>query len=394
MPANAQRSSAPMRCAALIVAAGRGSRFGGERPKQYLDLAGQPVIRHTVRRFRDHPLVDAVVVVADPSHRACYEEALADLAIAPPVTGGDSRQESIRRGLEALAAADPPELVLIHDAVRPLLSPALIDRVVTALSDADAVLPVLPVVDTLKRVEGEQVVGAQAREGLVRAQTPQGFRFATILDAHRRLAGAELTDDAALASALGIPVRTVAGEERNLKITTPADLAEAERRLVAGQRWRTGIGFDVHRLVPGRRLVLGGVEIPHEVGLAGHSDADVVAHAITDALLGSVAAGDIGQHFPPSDPRWRDVDSAVFLGRAVELVAAAGGRVENVDVMLMCERPRIAPYREAIRARLAELLRLPRECVSIKATTTERLGFTGREEGIAAQAVVSVALSA
>jgi 2-C-methyl-D-erythritol 4-phosphate cytidylyltransferase/2-C-methyl-D-erythritol 2,4-cyclodiphosphate synthase len=394
MSAIAPRSSGPGPCAALIVAAGRGNRFGGHRPKQYLALAGQPVIRHTVRRFLDHPRIGSVVVVSDPGHRTYYEEALGDLAIASPVTGGASRQESIRRGLEALAAADPPEIVLIHDAVRPLLSPALIDRVVTALADADAVLPVLPVVDTLKRVAGEQVVGAQARDGLVRAQTPQGFRFAVILDAHRRLAGAELTDDAALASALGIPVRTVAGEEGNLKITAPDDLAEAERRLVAAQRWRTGFGFDVHRLVPGRRLVLGGVEIPHELGLAGHSDADVVAHAITDALLGSIAAGDIGQHFPPGDARWRDADSAVFLARAIELIAAAGGRVENVDVMLMCERPRIAPYREAMRARLAELLRLPVERVSVKATTTERLGFTGREEGIAAQAVVSVALPA
>jgi 2-C-methyl-D-erythritol 4-phosphate cytidylyltransferase/2-C-methyl-D-erythritol 2,4-cyclodiphosphate synthase len=392
MLAITNRSSVSSRCAALIVAAGRGDRFGGQLPKQYLDLAGSPVIRRTVLRLRDHPAIDEVVVVIDPSHRAFFDAALAGLAIAPPVAGGESRQESIRRGLEALAAGNPPELVLIHDAVRPLLSPALIERVVAALTDAEAVLPVLPVVDTLKRVAGGRVVGGQARDGLVRAQTPQGFRFAVILDAHRRLAGAELTDDAALASEVGIPVRTVAGEERNLKITTPDDLAEAERRLVAGPRWRTGVGFDVHRLVPGRRLVLGGIEIPHELGLAGHSDADVVAHAVTDALLGSVAAGDIGEHFPPSDPRWRDVDSAVFLVRAAELIASAGGRIENIDVMLMCERPRIAPYRAAMRARLAELLDLPVERVSIKATTTERLGFTGREEGIAAQAVVSVAL--
>lgn len=392
MPATARPPAASARCAALIVAAGRGHRFGGVRPKQYLPLAGQPVIRHTVRRFQEHALIDDVVVVIDPAHRALCDEALAGLAVAPPVAGGNSRQESIRRGLEALATSSPPERVLIHDAVRPLLSPALIDRVVAALEAADAVLPVLPVVDTLKRVDGGRVVGAQARDGLVRAQTPQGFGFALILEAHRRLAGAELTDDAALASELGIPVRTVAGEEGNLKITTPDDLAEAERRLSAGWRWRTGIGFDVHRLASGRRLVLGGIEIPHERGLAGHSDADVVLHAVTDALLGSVAAGDIGQHFPPGEARWRDADSALFLARALELVAAAGGQIEHVDVMLLCERPRIAPYREAMRARLAELLALPLAQVSIKATTSERLGFTGREEGIAAQAVVSVAV--
>jgi 2-C-methyl-D-erythritol 4-phosphate cytidylyltransferase/2-C-methyl-D-erythritol 2,4-cyclodiphosphate synthase len=381
-----------MRTVAILVAAGRGARFGGERPKQYAPLAGQPVLRHAVEAFLRHPAVDAVRVVIDPAHRDLHDEATRGLGLPPPVAGGATRQDSVRLGLESLAR-EPPRDVLIHDAARPLVSPALIGRVIDALGTHEAVLPALAVVDTLKRVAGDRVVGEQPREGLARAQTPQGFRYAPILAAHSALAGAALTDDTAVASASGMAVHTVPGEERNLKITTAGDLAEAEARLAAGRRFRTGMGFDVHRLAAGRRLVLGGVEIPHGKGLEGHSDADVVLHALTDALLGTIAAGDIGQHFSPADPRWKDADSALFLAHARDLVAAAGGAIEHVDVTLLCERPKIAPHRDAMRARIAAILGLEPGRVSVKATTMEGLGLVGREEGIAAQAVATVAFS-
>jgi 2-C-methyl-D-erythritol 4-phosphate cytidylyltransferase/2-C-methyl-D-erythritol 2,4-cyclodiphosphate synthase len=380
-----------MSCVAILVAAGRGSRFGGERPKQYALLAGRPVLRRAVESVLAHPAVEGARVVIDPAHRDLYDEATRGLGLPAAVAGGATRQESARLGLESLAAAAPRD-VLIHDAARPLLSPALLGRVISALDRHEAVLPVVPLVDTLKRVAGDRVVGEQPRDGLARAQTPQGFRYAAILAAHRALAGAALTDDSALASAAGLAVHTVPGEERNLKITTADDLAEAATRLERGRRWRTGLGLDVHRLAPGRRLVLGGVAIPHERGAEGHSDADVALHALTDALLGAIAAGDIGQHFPPTDPRWRGADSARFLAHARDLVAAAGGVVEHVDLTILCERPRLAPHRDAMRARIAAILGLEPGRVSVKATTTERLGFTGREEGIAAQAVATVAL--
>ncbi|MFO1067248.1 MAG: bifunctional 2-C-methyl-D-erythritol 4-phosphate cytidylyltransferase/2-C-methyl-D-erythritol 2,4-cyclodiphosphate synthase [Geminicoccaceae bacterium] len=379
------------RCVALIVAAGKGARFGDTTPKQYARLAGRPVLRRSVEAFMNHPRIDAVRVVIDPSHAALYAEATEGLSLLEPVAGGATRQDSVRLGLESLEPK-APDLVLIHDAARPLVSAAVIDAVIDALAEVDGALPVLRVVDTLKRVEAGLLVGDQPREGLARAQTPQGFRFATILDAHRRHRGHEQTDDTMLLTALGIPVRAVPGEERNLKITTGEDLAAAARHLAPARRWRTGSGFDVHRLVPGRRLMLGGIEIPHELGLDGHSDADVALHAITDALLGAISAGDIGQHFPPSDERWRDADSATFLAHAASLVAHAGGTVEHVDLTILCERPKIAPHRTAMQARIAAILGLRPDQVSIKATTTEGLGFTGRREGIVAQAVASVAL--
>lgn len=380
-----------MHCAALIVAAGRGERFGASLPKQYADLAGAPVLRRTVQAFRGCPGIGQVRVVIDPGHAEHYRKAVGDLDLPPAVAGGSTRQESVSRGLEALAA-DPPARVLIHDAARPLASPALIGRVMDALERHDAALPVLPVADTLKLVRDGMLAGERPRDGLARAQTPQGFRFAVILEAHRRLAGAAMTDDTALVAAMGVPVCAVAGEERNLKITTPDDMSEAGRRLAAAARWRTGTGFDVHRLVAGRRLVLGGIEIPHELGLDGHSDADVVLHALTDALLGCIAAGDIGTHFPPSDPQWAGASSDRFLAHARDLVQAAGGAVEHVDVTILCERPKIGPHRDAMRACIAGILGLPVDRVSVKATTTERLGFTGRGEGIAAQATATVAL--
>ncbi|HEX6015204.1 MAG TPA: bifunctional 2-C-methyl-D-erythritol 4-phosphate cytidylyltransferase/2-C-methyl-D-erythritol 2,4-cyclodiphosphate synthase [Geminicoccaceae bacterium] len=380
-----------MRTVALVVAAGRGERFGAGAPKQYADLGGKPVLRRAVEAFARHPRVDGVRVAIGAEDRAAYARAVAGLDLLEPVLGGNSRQETVRRGLESLAELAPAR-VLVHDAARPLVSAAVIGRVLAALDDHPAALPVLPVVDSLKRTEGRVVVGAVPRDGLARAQTPQGFRFEEILAAHRGADGHDHTDDAAIAAAAGLEVAWVEGEESNMKVTRPADLADAERFLGAHTRWRTGLGFDVHAFAPGRPLVLCGVPIPHELGLAGHSDADVAFHAVTDALLGAIGAGDIGSHFPPSDPRWRDADSARFLRYAAALVAERGGRVENVDLVIVCERPKIGPHRAEMAARLAEALGVGADQVSVKATTSERLGFTGRGEGIAAQAVASVAL--
>jgi 2-C-methyl-D-erythritol 4-phosphate cytidylyltransferase/2-C-methyl-D-erythritol 2,4-cyclodiphosphate synthase len=378
-------------CVALIVASGRGERFGAELPKQYLPLAGRPVLRHSLHAFLEHARVDEVRVVIHQDDLDRYAEATAGLEPGPPVLGGATRQESVRLGLEALAE-DPPARVLIHDGVRPLIDHALIDRVVDALDRAEAVLPALPVTDTLKRAEGARVHDTVDRTGLVRAQTPQGFAFHPILEAHRRFRGEALTDDTALASAAGIEVRIVAGAEDNLKITMPDDLARAERILAGNRMTRVGLGFDVHALGPGDSLVLCGVRIPFEASLIGHSDADVGLHALTDALFGALGEGDIGSHFPPSEPRWRGADSAVFLQHAGARVAARGGRIEHLDLTLICERPKIGPLRDRMVARVAEILGLPKDRVSVKATTTERLGFTGRGEGIAAQAVATVSL--
>jgi 2-C-methyl-D-erythritol 4-phosphate cytidylyltransferase/2-C-methyl-D-erythritol 2,4-cyclodiphosphate synthase len=380
-------------CVALIVASGRGRRFGAERPKQYQPLAGRPVLRHCLERFCRHPRVGAVRAVIHPDDRGHYDLAARSLDLLAPAEGGPSRQDSVRLGLESLAAA-PPGVVLIHDGVRPLIDDALIDRVLDGLARHPAVLPALPVTDTLKRVEAGRVLGTIERAGLYRAQTPQGFVYEQILAAHRAAAGAELTDDVAVAEAAGLRVAAVMGDEANLKITEPADLARAEVLLGSRLQPRTGLGFDVHRLGPGDGLVLMGVRLPGPLRLIGHSDADVGLHAVTDALLGALGAGDIGSHFPSTDPRWAGADSALFLDHARRLVEAAGGRIEHVDATLICERPKIGPHRGVMVARLAGLLGLDPGRVSIKATTTERLGFTGRGEGIAAQAIATVSLPA
>lgn len=378
-----------MRPVALLVAAGRGERLGGGLPKQYRDLAGKPLLRHAVERFASRADLAGVQVVIGAGQEEDYRRSMAGLRLPVPAIGGASRQESVRLGLERLAG-DPPTHVLIHDAARPMVSDAVIGRVLAGLAQADAVLPVVPVADTLKRVEGGLAAQGPDRSRLARAQTPQGFRYDLIMAAHRAFAGRELTDDAALAEAAGIPVRCVAGEEANLKVTTADDLRLAGLLLGAGRSCRTGLGYDVHAFAEGRPLVLCGVRVPHSHGLLGHSDADAPLHALTDALLGTIAAGDIGQHFPPSDPRWKDADSSLFLRHALELVAARGGRVENVDLTIVCERPRIGPHREAMQERLSTLLGLPRDRIGLKATTSEGLGFTGRGEGLAAQAVATV----
>jgi 2-C-methyl-D-erythritol 4-phosphate cytidylyltransferase / 2-C-methyl-D-erythritol 2,4-cyclodiphosphate synthase len=378
-------------CVALVVASGRGERFGSDRPKQYLPLAGKPLLRHALERLRRHPGIDHVRAVIHPADAALYGAAAEGLDLLEPVPGGRTRQESVRLGLESLLGR-PPALVLIHDGARPLVSAAVVDGVLLALRSHPAAVPVLPVMDTLKRGIDGMVAGTSDRAGLYRAQTPQGFLYEKILRAHRRFARAAMTDDAALAEADGLAVALVPGDEDNVKITEPADLARAERLLRAGWRPCTGLGFDVHRLAPGDGLLLLGVRVPCPLRLLGHSDADVGLHALTDALLGTIAAGDIGSHFPPSDARWAGADSAIFLRHARDLVIASGGHIEHVDVTLICEQPRIGPHRAAMTARVSELLVLGQDRVSVKATTTEHLGFTGRGEGIAAQAVATVRL--
>lgn len=385
------------KCVALIVAAGSGERFGGELPKQYLPLAGKPLLRHAVEAFLAHPAVSGVQVVYQPAHRDLYDAATAGLGLPEPVPGGATRQDSGRLGLERLfeSPEGPPDLVLIHDAARPLVDAATISGVLAALEDAPAAIAAVQVIDTLKRGVDGRTAGTVDRTGLWRAQTPQGFHFQTILEAHRRLAGSGLTDDAAVAETAGLPVALVPGSPDNIKVTTPIDLERAHRLLGMGGApglpdVRTGLGVDVHRFVPGDHVTLLGVAVPHDRRLEGHSDADVGLHALTDAILGAIGAGDIGTHFPPSDPQWRGVDSAVFLRHAVALVRERGGVITQVDVTLICERPKVGPHRPAMTARLGELLGIAAERVSVKATTTEKLGFTGREEGIAAQAIATV----
>ena len=380
-------------CIALIVAGGSGQRLGAERPKQYLDLAGRPVLRRTVEAFLRHPQVDGVRVVIDPAWRDAYDAAVAGLGLPDPVAGGASRQDSVRNGLEALAADGAPDLVLIHDAARPLIDEATIDAVIAALGDRPGAIAAVPVADTLKRGSDGTISATVDREGLWRAQTPQGFRFPAILEGHRAAAGLSLTDDAAVAERAGLAVALVPSKEDNFKVTTPDDLTRATHAIMSSL-WdvRTGSGFDVHRFTDGDFVTLCGLRVPHSHGLEGHSDADVGLHALTDAILGALAAGDIGSHFPPTDPRWRGADSAKFLHHAADLVAERGGVIAHADVTIICERPKVGPHRAAMAERIAQILGIEVGRVSVKATTTEQLGFTGRREGIAAQAVATVRL--
>ena len=377
---------------ALIVAAGRGVRFGGALPKQYLLLGGQSVLRHAVAAFATHPRIDAVQVVIRHEDRGMFDEAMTGLSVLPPVPGGAERQDSVRLGLEALVRY-APERVLIHDGARPFPDPALIDRVIDALDRAAAAIPALPLGDTIKRVADGRVRETVDRAQLWGAQTPQGFHFEALLAAHRAAAGQALTDDAAIAEAAGIVPLVVLGSADNLKVTTAEDLATAERLLAARTGdIRVGQGVDVHPFGPGDHVMICGIAVPHDQGLVGHSDADVGLHSLTDALLGAIGAGDIGMHFPPSDPRWSGAASDQFLAHAATLVQEKGGHIAAVDVTVICERPKIAPYRERMVERIAGILGIAPARVSVKATTTERLGFAGRGEGIAAQAVATVRL--
>ncbi len=389
-----------MTTVALIVAAGRGSRAGGEKPKQYQMLGGKPLLRHSIDACLRHGAVARVAVVIHPDDAAEYRAAISGLEteprLGPPCLGGGARQDSVRLGLESLAA-DPPAHVLIHDAARPFLRQQSIDALLDMLKQAPGAILAIPVVDTLKRDDAGLARGGVERQGLWRAQTPQAFRFADILTAHRQAAGLALTDDAAVAEQAGMAVRFVLGSEENFKVTEPDDFTRAERQLLL-QRGdiRTGQGFDVHAFSnePGRKLIIGGIVVPHERGLAGHSDADVALHALTDAILGALGDGDIGQHFPPSDARWKNADSAAFLRHAMQLLAQRDGVLAHCDITVICEAPKIGPHRQAMRARIAAILGIAPERVSVKATTTEQLGFTGRREGIAAQAIATVRLPA
>lgn len=389
-----------MENAALIVAAGRGSRAGGEKPKQYQMLGGKPLLRHSIEVFLSHAAIARVSVVIHPDDSAAYAEAIRGLEneprLAPPCLGGAARQDSVRLGLEALALIKPAA-VMIHDAARPFIRQKSISALLEMLKQAPGAILAIPVVDTLKRDDQGKARSGVERQGLWRAQTPQAFRFADILTAHRQAAGLALTDDAAVAEQAGLAVQLVAGSEENFKVTEPEDFARAERQLMMQRAdIRTGQGFDVHAFSdePGRKLTIGGMVIPHDRGLAGHSDADVALHALTDAILGALGEGDIGQHFPPSDARWKNADSAAFLRHAVDLVTRRDGMISHCDITIICEAPKIGPHREAMRARIAGIMGLAPDRVSVKATTTEKLGFTGRREGIAAQAVATIRLPA
>ena len=394
----------PVSVAALIVAAGRGSRAaaGARRPKQYWPIGGAPMLARTIAAFAGHPRIDDILVVIHPEDEALYRAASAPYAarLRGPVAGGARRQDSVRAGLEALASIAPSS-VLIHDAARPFVPAELIDRVIDSLGAHQGALPALPVTDSLKRAEGARVTGTVARESLWQAQTPQGFAFGPILAAHLAAAEREpardFSDDSGVAEWFGLDVALVEGAASNRKLTTAEDVRIADELLQPKGTRDTGTirvatGYDVHAFGPGDAVMLCGVSIPHPKKLVGHSDADVGLHALTDALLGTIAEGDIGLHFPPSDARWRGAASELFLKHAASLIEQRGGAIVHVDVTLICEAPRIGPYRDHMRERIAGMLGLDAGQVSIKATTNEGLGFIGRSEGIAAMATATVSL--
>jgi len=391
-PQNAQNNTVEATAGstiALIVAGGRGHRFGRELPKQYCDLAGVPLLSHTLRCFSDHAKIDFIRPVIHLDDVDLFENARHGIKTLPAVFGGDSRQVSVCNGLESLLALNP-DRVLIHDAARPFVSFEIIDRVLQALENFPAVLPALAVTDTLKSGANDMVTGTVDRDGLWAAQTPQGFKFKNILDLHRAFKNQQMTDDVGLAEHGQLPVKIVEGDEMNTKITTKNDLIMANH-LLASTETRIGQGFDVHRFCPGNEVMLCGVKVPHDHGLEGHSDADVAMHALTDAVLGAAGLGDIGLFFPPSDDQWKSASSDIFLHHAADQVKKSGARIINVDVTLICERPKLTPYRQQMVEKISEILSISTKRVNIKATTTERLGFTGRNEGIAAQAVASLA---
>ena len=392
-----------MSVAALIVAAGRGSRAGQGIPKQYRPLQGRPVLARTLAAFVAHPRIGKIVVAIHPDDRDLYEATLAALpnalsSILPCVHGGETRRDSVSRGLEALVDL-APDIVLVHDAARPFAGPDLIDRAIEAAERWGAAVPGTAVTDTIKVIgERSQVLSTPDRSALRAVQTPQAFRFQLLLEAHRRASASDphaFTDDGALIEWAGLPVHVFAGDPGNIKLTHPADFAEAERRMKGETMTyvtRLGTGFDVHAFGEGDYVWLGGVSVPHDRGVVAHSDGDVILHALTDALLGALADGDIGTHFPPSDPQWRGASSDRFLAHAIALVRKRGGIVDHLDATLLCERPKLGPHREAMRQRIAEIAGLRLDQVSLKATTTEKLGFTGRSEGIAAQAAATIRL--
>ncbi|MCI1545546.1 MAG: 2-C-methyl-D-erythritol 2,4-cyclodiphosphate synthase [Acetobacter indonesiensis] len=381
-----------MRVAAILLAAGTGSRYaatsGSETPKQYVLLAGLPVIRHAAEALMPH-----VTCLQPVGHPDSLRDALDGLDTLPPVAGGETRQASVRAGLEALDALpddQKPDLVLVHDGARPYVTATLVQNVIAALADHPGAIPAVPVADTLKREESGVIAGTVSRDHLYRAQTPQGFRFGLFRDLHRSASSLSATDDAKLLEDAGFSVALVRGDEDNIKLTYEDDLVRLERLIGPTLLPRVGLGYDVHAFEEGRPLILCGITVPHTKGLAGHSDADVGIHALCDAIYGALAEGDIGRHFPPSQNEWKDADSARFLVHAGQRIRERGGMLINADLTMICERPKIGPHAEAMRQRLADLLQVEIGRISVKATTSERLGFTGREEGIACTAAVSV----
>ncbi|MCX7321756.1 MAG: bifunctional 2-C-methyl-D-erythritol 4-phosphate cytidylyltransferase/2-C-methyl-D-erythritol 2,4-cyclodiphosphate synthase [Hyphomicrobiales bacterium] len=382
--------------AAIIVAAGRGLRAGGSGPKQYRTIGGRPVIARAMEPFCAHPQVMAVQPITNPDDVALFNEAVTGMRYQVPANGGATRQASVHAGLEALAD-QAPDIVLIHDAARPFVSPAVIERAIAAAQITGAAVPTAPVVDTIKVVNDAGHVEATPERAKLRiAQTPQAFRFDVILAAHRRAAAEgrdDFTDDAALAEWAGLTVATFEGDPANMKLTTPEDFSREEARLAAALGdIRMGTGYDVHAFGEGDHLMICGVRVPHTRGFLAHSDGDVGLHALVDAILGALADGDIGSHFPPSDDKWKGAASDKFLEYAVGRVTARGGRIASLEVTLICERPKIGPLRDAMRARISEISGVPVSRVAVKATTSERLGFTGREEGIAATAAATIRL--
>jgi 2-C-methyl-D-erythritol 4-phosphate cytidylyltransferase/2-C-methyl-D-erythritol 2,4-cyclodiphosphate synthase len=402
-PGQISKEIQALRIAALIVAAGRGTRAAasGAGPKQYALIGGAPVLWHTLRAFAANSAITDIQVVIHRDDAEFYRESvpLGAATVWPPVIGGDTRQASVYIGLQALRALKP-DAVLIHDAARPFVGPETIKRAIAALATSPAVIAAMPVADTLKRANPDGTIGGTLdRRSLWYAQTPQGFHFDVIFDAHSRAAQAgrdDFTDDAAIAEWAGIPVKLIEGNAANVKLTTAADIAEADRKLSRSSERdfepRIGTGFDVHRFTAGDHVWLGGIKIAHSHGLEGHSDADVVLHALTDALLGTIGDGDIGQHFPPSDPKWKGAASRLFLEDTARRVRTLGGHVGNVDITVLAEAPRVGPHRAAMQALIGDVLGLAPDRVGIKATTTEGMGFTGRREGIAAMATATVFL--
>jgi len=370
---------------ALIVAAGSGSRMGGDVPKQFRPIAGKAVLAHAVDALISHPAIDAVRVVVGDGQQEMARKALGSRPVGELIVGGNERADSVRAGLNDIEA----DIVLVHDAARPFCRHDVIDRLLGALEHAEGAVPVLPLADTLARA-GETLGDPVDRQGLVRVQTPQAFHYGSLFEAYEQWNGPSPTDESTVLRAAGREVAVVEGDPMLEKLTNAADWERAEHWQRARLVPRTGMGFDVHAFSGEGPVMIGGISIPHERGLAGHSDADVVLHAITDALLGTAALGDIGSHFPPSDQQWKGADSCIFLAHAAQLLREAGGTIDFVDCTVICEAPKVGPHRDAMRSRVAEILAIPRGSVSIKATTTERLGFTGRREGIAAQAVASV----
>ena len=376
-----------MTVTALIVAAGRGERLGGDVPKQYRPIGGKPVLRWAAEALAGHPSIDEVRVVIGEGQQQMARNALAGIAVGDLILGGAERSDSVLSGLQAIGDG----AVLVHDAARPFCPPAVIDRLLPALDGNDGAVPVLPVADTLAL--GDKVLDSSVdRRRMLRVQTPQAFHVEDLIYAYEEAGRSSATDESTVMLAAGLKVASVEGDPMLEKLTTPADWERAEAILTSRLIPRTGMGYDVHAFAGEGPIMLGGVAVPHSRGLAGHSDADVVLHAITDALLGAAGLGDIGEHFPPSDPQWKGASSDLFMRHAAELVRQRGGIIDHVDVTIVAEEPKVGPHRSAIRMRIAEILAVQLEQVSVKATTTEGLGFTGRREGMAAQAVASLRL--